>query len=63
MDGPLKLVAMAIPITGPIDSLRQTLLGIPNFYLLAISAIISCVLLIIGFLNFFFNEDKVIDHA
>jgi lipopolysaccharide transport system permease protein len=63
MDGPLKFVALAIPISGPIDALRQALIGVPSFDILAISGIVSCVLLIIGFLNFFFNEDKVIDHA
>ncbi|MFT5278881.1 MAG: lipopolysaccharide transport system permease protein [Bacteroidia bacterium] len=63
MEGPLKWVAMAIPISGPIDALRQTLTGDISFEMLGISAVISIVFLITGFLNFFYNEDKVIDHA
>lgn len=63
MEGPLKWVAMVIPISGPIDGLRQTLTGDLSFEMLGISAVVSVVFLIIGFLNFIFNEDKVIDHA
>lgn len=63
MEGSMKWVAMAIPISGPIDALRQTLTGDPTFEFLGISALVSIVFLIIGFLNFFVNEDKVIDHA
>ena len=63
MEGPLKWIAISIPISGPIDALRQTLTGNLSFEILGVSAIVSIVFLILGFLNFFLNEDKVIDHA
>lgn len=63
IDGPVKWLCSAIPISGPIEFLRGTIDGNSAIQFLSISVVVSAVLLLLGFINYVFGEDKAVENA
>ena len=63
IDGPVKWLCSAIPISGPIEFLRGSIDGTNETQFLLVSVAISMILLFFGFINYVFNEDKAVENA